>query len=141
MLGITRGRCFSRTSVIKNLPAAQEIPESGRSPGEENGNPLQHPCLENLMITENRNLVGCSQWGCKESGTNERLTLTRGNCHPEPNISPDCDVTNNLEESSLSFYSMQSPGQRSWAITNHLDEKENEETSKNAQDKFNFNED
>ena len=25
------------------------IPELGRSPGEENGNPLQYPCLENLM--------------------------------------------------------------------------------------------
>jgi len=25
------------------------IPGSGRSPGEGNGNPLQYPCLENLM--------------------------------------------------------------------------------------------
>ena len=25
------------------------IPGSGRSPGEGNGNPLQHSCLENLM--------------------------------------------------------------------------------------------
>ena len=25
------------------------IPELGRSPGEGNGNPLQYPCLENLM--------------------------------------------------------------------------------------------
>ena len=25
------------------------IPGSGRSPGEENGNPLQYSCLENLM--------------------------------------------------------------------------------------------
>ena len=25
------------------------IPESGRSPGEGNGNPLQYPCLENSM--------------------------------------------------------------------------------------------
>ena len=25
------------------------IPESGRSPGEGNGNPLQYSCLENLM--------------------------------------------------------------------------------------------
>ena len=52
MLGITRGRCFSHTSVLKNLPAAQETPESGRSPGEGRGTPLQHPCLEDLMITE-----------------------------------------------------------------------------------------
>ena len=35
----------------KNLPATQEmqvlIPRSGRSPGGENGNPLQDSCLEN----------------------------------------------------------------------------------------------
>ena len=36
---------------VKNLPAMQEtwvsIPGSGRSPGEGNGNPLQHYCPEN----------------------------------------------------------------------------------------------
>ena len=36
------------------------IPGLGRSPGEGNGNPLQYPCLENLM---ERSLVGCSPWG------------------------------------------------------------------------------
>ena len=40
-------------SVVKNLPAnagdASSIPGSGRSPGEGNGNPLQHSCLENPM--------------------------------------------------------------------------------------------
>ena len=42
--------------VIKNLPAkagdvrdAGSIPGLGRSPGEGNGNPLQHSCLENPM--------------------------------------------------------------------------------------------
>ena len=42
------------TPVVKNLPAnagdtgdAGLIPESGRSPGERNGNPLQYSCLEN----------------------------------------------------------------------------------------------
>ena len=38
-------------SVVKNLPANEGdvgvIPESGRSPGEEIGNPRQHSCLEN----------------------------------------------------------------------------------------------
>ena len=40
---------------IKNLLAIQEtgdassISGSGRSPGEENGNPLQYPCLKNPM--------------------------------------------------------------------------------------------
>ena len=36
--------------VVKNLLAnAGLIPGSGRSPGEGNGNPLQHSCLENPM--------------------------------------------------------------------------------------------
>ena len=36
------------------------IPESGRSPGEENGNPLQYSCLENPH--GERSLVGYSPW-------------------------------------------------------------------------------
>ena len=40
-------------ALVKNLPANKEdtglIPGSGRSPGEENGNPLQCSCLENFM--------------------------------------------------------------------------------------------
>ena len=39
--------------MIKNLSAMQEnpslIPESERSPGEGNGNPLQYSCLENSI--------------------------------------------------------------------------------------------
>ena len=34
-----------------NAGYAGSIPASGRSPGEGNGNPLQHSCLENLMDT------------------------------------------------------------------------------------------
>jgi len=41
-------------AVVKNLPAGigdardtGSIPESGRSPGVGNGNPLQYSCLEN----------------------------------------------------------------------------------------------
>ena len=47
------------TQLVKNLPTMQEsacdagnpgsIPESGRSPGEGNGNPLLYSCLENPM--------------------------------------------------------------------------------------------
>ena len=38
---------FPSGSAVKNLPAVQEvIPGSGRSPGEENDNPLQYSCLE-----------------------------------------------------------------------------------------------
>ena len=42
-------------SAVKNLPATLvsrdlvSTPESGRSPGEGNGNPLQYSYLENLM--------------------------------------------------------------------------------------------
>ena len=32
-----------------NVGDPGSIPESGRSPGEGNGNPLQYPCLENSM--------------------------------------------------------------------------------------------
>ena len=39
--------------MVKNLPANAgqpgSIPESKRSPGEGNGNPLQYSCLENSM--------------------------------------------------------------------------------------------
>ena len=39
--------------MVKNPPAiagnAGLIPESGRSLGDENGNPLQYSCLENSM--------------------------------------------------------------------------------------------
>ena len=42
--------------VVKNTPAnpgdtrdASSTPGSGRSPGEDNGNPLQYSCLENPM--------------------------------------------------------------------------------------------
>ena len=42
--------------VVKNSPAnagdgrdTGSIPESGRSPGEGHGKPLQYPCMENPM--------------------------------------------------------------------------------------------
>ena len=54
----TKSRCRSRrgfpcSSVGKESACSAgdlgSIPGLGRSPGEENGNPLQYPCLENLM--------------------------------------------------------------------------------------------
>jgi len=57
--------------VVKNPPANAgdirdegSILESGRSPGEGNGSPLQDSCLENLH--GQRSPVGYSPWGCKE---------------------------------------------------------------------------
>ena len=50
---VTKDIGFSDGSVVKNMPAnvgdMDLIPESGRSPGEENGNPLQYSCLGNPM--------------------------------------------------------------------------------------------
>ena len=44
---------FPGDSMVKNPPAnagdTSSIPGSGRSPGEENGNPLQYSCLESSM--------------------------------------------------------------------------------------------
>ena len=44
---------FPGGSVVKNPPTSAEgvglIPGSGKSPGEENGNPLQYSCLGNPM--------------------------------------------------------------------------------------------
>ena len=42
---------FHGGSAVKNLPAnagdTSSVPGSGRSPGEENGNPFQYSCLRN----------------------------------------------------------------------------------------------
>ena len=53
---LKRVRVFPSDTVVKNLPAnagdtrdVGSIPESGRSPGGGNGNPLQHSYLENSM--------------------------------------------------------------------------------------------
>ena len=49
-------RGFPGGSLVKNPPAnagnAGSIPGSGRSPGEENGNPLQDACLGNSWTEE-----------------------------------------------------------------------------------------
>ena len=51
------------TLVVKNLPAnagdtrdSGLIAGSGRSPGEENGNPFQYSCLENPITEESDGL-------------------------------------------------------------------------------------
>ena len=52
-----------------NVGDPGSIPRLGRSPGEENGNPLRYSCLENPHWQ--RNLAGYSPWGPKESGMTE----------------------------------------------------------------------
>ena len=54
-LGTTTCQSFPCSSVGKESACSAGdlglIPGSGRSSGEGNGNPLQYPCLENLMDT------------------------------------------------------------------------------------------
>ena len=68
-------RGFPGGSVIKNLPTKAgdtgSIPGLGRSPAEENGNPLQYSCLGNPM---NRGDWQATVHGvAKESDTTEQL--------------------------------------------------------------------
>ena len=62
--------------MVKNLLASAEeardlgsVPESRRSLGGGNGNPLQYSCLENPH--GQRSLAGYSPWDCKEWDTAE----------------------------------------------------------------------
>ena len=55
--------------VVKNLPAMQQTPGLGRSPGGGLGDPLQFSCLENPP--GQRSLVGYGLQNCKESDTTE----------------------------------------------------------------------
>ena len=53
------------------------IPGSVRSSREENGNPLQHSCLEKSLVQ--RSLAGYTPWGCKQldlQDMTELLTLS-----------------------------------------------------------------
>ena len=66
--------------MVKNQPAtagdtgdAGSIPESGRSPGEGNGNPLQYSCLGNPM---GRGAWWATVHGVAESDRSEQLTLS-----------------------------------------------------------------
>ena len=67
------------TQTIRNLPVMPEtrawsLDQSGRSPGEGNGNPLQYSCLENSM---DRGAWRASVHGIvKASDTTELLTLS-----------------------------------------------------------------
>ena len=49
ILGFPSGSVVKKKNPPANTGDAASIPESGRSPGEENGNPVQYSCLGNLM--------------------------------------------------------------------------------------------
>ena len=60
--------------MVKNLPAKADVgsmPESGRSPGVENGNSLQYACLENP--TDRGVWWAAVHGGHKKSDTTQQL--------------------------------------------------------------------
>ena len=69
---VTKDICFPDGSVVKNMPAnAGEmglIPESGRSPDKENGNPLLYSCLGNPMER--------GVWQVRVHGVTKELDMT-----------------------------------------------------------------
>ena len=81
-VGSPPGGSNGKTSAY-NVGDPGLIPGCGRSPGEENGNPLQHSCLENPQ--GQRNLMGYSPWGHKESDMTDQLKLSQVGWHqPSP---------------------------------------------------------
>ena len=67
---------FFRSASACNAGDPVSIPESGRSPGEGNGNPLQYSCLESPM---DRGAWRATLHGFAESDTTEWLTHTHSN--------------------------------------------------------------
>ena len=65
-------------------------PGLGRSPGEGNGNPLQHYCLEKSH--GQRSLAGCSLWGRKGSDTTEQLHFTSAPLNTEGTMTATQDM-------------------------------------------------
>ena len=62
--------------MVKNLPA--DAGNAGRSPGEENGSPLQYSCLESSMYRE---AWRATVHGVVKSQTTEQITLSfQGPC-------------------------------------------------------------
>ena len=74
-------RGFPGGTMVKNLPAntgdsggRSLIPESGKSPGGGNGNPLQYSCQKSR---EQRSLLGCGPWDHKELDPDEWLSAAQ----------------------------------------------------------------
>ena len=65
--------CSNGKKYVCNAGNPGSIPGLGRSPGEENGNPVQYSCLENSM---GKGAWQATAHGVAESDMTEQLTIT-----------------------------------------------------------------
>ena len=72
----------TREESACNAGDLSSIPGLGMAPGRRHGNSLQYSCLENPH--GQRNLVGYSPWGCKESDITEHLSTAHKVSSPSP---------------------------------------------------------
>ena len=102
--------------MVKNLLASAgdtgemgSIHESGRSPGEGNGNPLQYSCLENTMnrgaswatvhgVTRNQTRLSTTQQ--QQGGSKARSPMARYKLNPASNDKRDLAAHYFLNKSS-----------------------------------------
>ena len=96
-------QAWDMAQLVKNLPANAgdardtcSIPESGRSPGECNGNPLQYSCLENSMdrgtwqATVHAGVTKSQTWLGTHTHTHTHThTLTQSMPTPQDERQPD----------------------------------------------------
>ena len=93
------------SQMVKNAGDRGSVPGLGRSPGEENGNPLQYSCLENSM---DKGVWWATVHGVKKSQTQLSNTHTHTHTHTHAHtgslpIPPDCTLFQCiLEENAFS---------------------------------------
>ena len=85
-----------------NTRDAVSIPGSGRSPGGENCNPLQYPCLENPVDRGARWATLVGSWGHKELDMTEHELLPKQCSVPFP--SPLVFLASLVNSIKLFFY-------------------------------------
>ena len=104
--------CFPGGSVIKNLPANagdEDVgltPESGRSPGVGNSNPLQYSCLENSMDRGAWwSIVHRAERSQTQLSTHAQIAhnIRNGNANQEESLKDNQSVKDLVAQSCMTF--------------------------------------